>query len=97
MYTIQEAKLKVTTRGGHTLRVEPHRVAVLGKGEVQQQYQQSLAWLDSVLEMGVTAPLAPRLTFPAIGEAGCGFMFTDAARDDDTGHGAFTPSRWSAA
>ena len=40
--------------------------------------------------MGVTAPLAPRLTFPAIGEAGCGFMFTDAARGDDTGHGAFT-------
>ena len=30
MYTIQEAKLKVTTRGGHTLRVKPRRVAVLG-------------------------------------------------------------------
>ena len=42
------------------------------------------------MERGVSAPLAPRLTFPAIGEEGCGFLFTDAARGATTGHGAFS-------
>ena len=72
------------------MRVKPRRLAVRGKGPTQREYQHSLAWLDAALESGISAPLAPRTTFPAIDEEGCGFLFTDAARGRGTGHGAFS-------
>ena len=36
------------------------------------------------------APLAPRRHFPDIGDAGCAFFFTDAAREDGTGYGGYS-------
>ena len=72
------------------MRVKPRRLAVQGSGPTQREYQDSLAWLDAALEGGISAPLAPRTTFPAIGEEGCGFLFTDAARGRGTGHGGFS-------
>ena len=35
-------------------------------------------------------PLAPRRSFPDVGEDGCAFLFTDAAREAGTGHGGFS-------
>ena len=42
------------------------------------------------MESRVSVPLAPKLRFPALEEEGVAFMFTDAARGQGTGHGAFT-------
>ena len=90
MYVMQEAKRKVKTAAGQTIRVKPRRLAVRGPSATQLEYQRSLAWWDAALEAGISAPLAPRLVFPHIGDEGCGFMFTDAARGSGTGHGAFS-------
>ena len=90
MYVMQEAKRKVKTAQGQTIRVKPRRLAVRGEHATQREYQRSLAWWDAALAAGISAPLAPRLIFPDIGEEGCGFMFTDAARGKGTGHGAFS-------
>ena len=91
MYRMQRAKQYVPTKQGkRSLKIKLSRVAVQGAKPAQQAYQQSLAWWQHALEDGISAPLAPKLTFPALGEEGVAFMFTDAAREDGTGHGAFT-------
>ena len=91
MYRMQRAKRRVPTKQGkRSLKIKLSRVAVQGSKPAQQAYQQSLAWWKHALEDGISAPLAPKLTFPALGENGSAFMFTDAAREDGTGHGAFT-------
>jgi hypothetical protein len=76
-------------RGGFT-RVKPSRIIVHGEKPSQRAYQSSLRWWQHALEAGISTPLAPKLSFPALGEPGTAFMFTDAARELGTGHGAFT-------
>ena len=63
---------------------------MVGTGPSQRRYQQSLAWLKAAMQSGVSVPLAPRLQFPAVEADGCAFLFTDAAREAGTGHGAFS-------
>ena len=89
MYVMQNAKRLQRTATG-SFKIKPARLAVKGGTENQLAYQGSLAFMDQMLEEEVTAPLAPRLEFPEIGDEGCGFLFTDAAREEGTGHGAFT-------
>lgn len=43
----------------------------------------------------MSVPLAPRLGFPEVGESGCAFVFTDAAREDGTGFGGFSVVRFA--
>ena len=91
MYRMQRAKRHLPTRRGkRPIKVKLSRVAVQGSKPAQIAYQQSLKWWQHALEGGISAPLSPKLAFPALGEPGTAFMFTDAAREDGTGHGAFT-------
>ena len=52
-----------------------------GGGRHATKYREALRWFDEVLRAGAHVPLAPRLTFPAQGEAGCAFIFVDASRE----------------
>ena len=95
MYAMKEAKRTVKqkqagSRGKLSIRVSPTNLSIHGDKPKQRAYQNALAWWQHALEAGITVPLAPRLTFPELGEPGVAFMFTDAAREDGTGHGAFT-------
>ena len=91
MYAMKEAKRLVRQgRGKPAMRISPTNLSVHGDKPKQRAYQDSLAWWQHALEAGITVPLAPRLTFPELGEPGVAFMFTDAAREDGTGHGGFT-------
>ena len=95
MYAITRYKVLVRVKGGggRRMRVTPHMLKVAGSGAGQRAYQQSLAWWRHALEAQVSAPLSPRLVFPDLAWRGVGFMFTDAAREALTGHGAFTMVR----
>mmetsp|Transcript_41076 Transcript_41076/g.94204 ORF Transcript_41076/g.94204 Transcript_41076/m.94204 type:complete len:572 (-) Transcript_41076:1277-2992(-) len=72
------------------VRVKPRYVQVGGRSEAQAEYRAALQWWAAVLEVPVSVPLAPRVRFPDIGEPGCAFVFTDAAREEGTGFGGFT-------
>ena len=90
------AKGRVTVRVGRMktrLRVRPSRIRVTGSGPAAAEFQDAIAWWRHALESGVSTPLAPRLEFPALGNAGVAFAFTDAAREAGTGHGGFTMIR----
>jgi hypothetical protein len=96
MYAMKEARRTVATAtGSRQIRVLPSRIAVQGKKPAQTAYQSSISWWAQALEDGISSPLAPRLIFPELGEEGAAFMFTDAAREDGTGIGAFTLVRTS--
>ena len=91
MYAMKEAMRVVGTRAdGSKVRVRPSRIAVQGERPKQQAYQGSLNWWHQALSDGISTPLAPRLSFPELGEEGSAFMFSDAAREDGTGYGAFS-------
>lgn len=91
MWAMKEARRTIAKRAnGSRIRVKPRALVVVGESAAQRAYQSSLAWWKHALESGITTPLAPRLTFPELGEQGAAFMFTDAAREMGTGHGAFT-------
>ena len=47
-----------------------------------------------MMEHEVSVPLAPRTTFPAIGEPNVLYFFTDAAREDGTGFGGHATVQW---
>ena len=93
MYRMQEARVTVRRRDRTTVRIKPATIDVAGDAHAQHDYQQALRWWASALENGISAPLAPRLTLPALDQEGVAFMFTDAAREAGTGHGAFTVIR----
>lgn len=90
MYAMKEVRRVIKRSDGTKMRVRPSRIAVLGEGPTQLAYQRALDWWAQALSDGISTPLAPRLTFPELGERGAAFMFTDAAREDGTGVGAFT-------
>ena len=83
LYRMQNARRVV---GG--VRLKPRRLAVIGKSSSQQQFARALEWWCAALEADVSTPLAPRSTFPALGDDGCAYFFTDAARENGTGYGA---------
>jgi hypothetical protein len=90
MHRMLHAKVTVHTGGGRRLRVHPRSYDVTNAQPTATDYQKSLAWWRHALEAQICVPLAPQLVFPPLGEPGVGFMFTDAAREAGTGHGAFT-------
>ena len=90
MHRMLHAKVTVMTKGRRRLRMQRTQYDVSNESPVAVDYQRSLRWWRHALEAQISVPLAPQLTFPALGEQGVGFMFTDAAREEGTGHGAFT-------
>ena len=91
MYAVKESTRTVGKRAdGSKIRIKPSKLIVKGESKTQLAYQHSLEWWAQALEDGISTPLAPRLTFPELGEAGSAFTFSDAAREDGTGYGAFT-------
>jgi hypothetical protein len=99
MYKMQNAKITIKDRRGRIRKkVLPRRIKVGGgSGPTVKAYQRSLAWCRAALERGVTVPLCPRAHFPDFDEPGCAFLFTDAAREAGTGHGAFSVVQWQGA
>ena len=89
MHRMEHAKIVVRTKRGH-LRVQPTRLLVAAGTPAAAEYQTAIAWWRAALESRISTPLAPRLVFPELGEQGVAFMFTDAARERGTGHGAYT-------
>ena len=63
---------------------------VAAKTPAAEEYQRAIAWWRAALESQISVPLAPKLVFPQLGAEGVAFMFTDAAREHGTGHGAFS-------
>lgn len=72
------------------MRVRPRWIQVGSSSVAAKEYRVALEWWRATLEAGVAVPLAPRLVFPQVGEEGCLFVFTDAARESGTGFGGFT-------
>lgn len=72
------------------VRVKPRSIHLGGHTPAQMEYRAALRWWEATLSEPVSVPLAPRKYFPAIGEPGCVFVFTDAAREVGTGFGGFT-------
>jgi hypothetical protein len=73
---------------------DAHRWLNINDGSARSvDYQRALSWWRHALESGISTPLAPLLQFPCLDEEGVGFLFTDAAREDRTGHGGFTMIR----
>lgn len=83
MYAFQNAAWTVDGK-----RRKPKWLQLRGKSSTQERYREALRFWDSSLGQNVVAPLAPRLCFPELGEEGCAYFFTDAAREDGTGYGA---------
>ncbi|KAL3909143.1 MAG: hypothetical protein SGPRY_009532, partial [Prymnesium sp.] len=75
------------------VRCKLRRLKVAGRGELQEAYQEALAWWHAALEDGISVPLAPRSIFPSPAVRGCLYVFTDAPRES-TGYGGFTTVRW---
>lgn len=65
-------------------------VRIAGDAPSLRAYQEALQWWERALGAGISVPLAPRSTFPGIGESVCALFFTDAAREDGTGFGSFS-------
>ena len=72
-------------------RVSPTTIS--GGTEVVLAYQQGLTYFHGALSRGVAVPLAVPRTFPALGEPGVAAIFTDAAREHNSGGGAFMALR----
>ena len=94
LYRMQNAKAKyVDRRLRKTVAFKPRRIKVKGSSPTQVRCREALEWFRAALQSGVSVPLAPRVAFPAVGDEGCAFCFTDAAREAGTGHGGFTAVR----
>lgn len=89
-YRMQHAKESSYKHGALVARYLPSKIDVTNGSAVACDYQRSLSWWRHALESKISIPLAPRLEFPELGSPGVAFMFTDAAREDGTGHGGFT-------
>ena len=91
LYRMLNAKSKyVDRRAQQTVSFKPKRIVLRGRGPTQIRCREALQWYKAALESGMSVPLAPRRQFPAVGDPGCAFCFTDAAREARTGHGGFT-------
>ncbi|KAL3894566.1 MAG: hypothetical protein SGPRY_013776, partial [Prymnesium sp.] len=70
-------------------RVKPRQIKVRARSAAAREFCLAVRWWRETLAGGVSVPLAPKLVFQHIGEAGCLFVFTNAAREDGTGFGGF--------
>lgn len=98
LYRLERASFRVRPKGSRSRRkggakkiiVKPKTFRVDGATPTARGYRLSLQWWKAALAVDTSVVLAPRLAFPEIGEPGCAFVFTDAAREDGTGYGGFT-------
>jgi hypothetical protein len=90
LYRMQNAKRRRVCKRRGIVKVKPRRIQLRGTGPAQASCQLALGWWKAALSSGVSVPLAPRLSFPAVDDPGCAFVFTDAAREQGTGHGGFS-------
>ena len=88
MYSAKCAKVRA--RGVSYI---PRRLELGSAAPGPTAYRDCVAWWHEVLRAATTAPLAPRLRFPELGEASVAFLFTDAAREGGTGFGGWTVLR----
>ncbi|KAL3908273.1 MAG: hypothetical protein SGPRY_009864, partial [Prymnesium sp.] len=72
------------------VRAWPRTLQAGGRSAGAIAYQRALDWWQLALERGVSAPLAPKQTFPTLNERGSAFAFTYAAREEGTSFGGFT-------
>ena len=79
-------------RKGANKRYKPQLLNVAGGGRRAERFREALRWFDEALAAGVSVPLAPRATFPAIGEAHTAFLFKDASRDWGVGGWSLLPT-----
>jgi hypothetical protein len=91
LYRMSCATRKVKSPSGGVRLVRPKLLAVIGSSPAQRAYEESLLWWRARLCAGLVVPLAPRLVFPSIGEAGCLVVCTDAAREEGAGFGGYAP------
>lgn len=70
--------------------MRPRWIQVGAESAAAAEFRRALSWWRAALENRVAVPLAPRLVFPQVGEPGCLFVFTDAAREKGTCFGGFT-------
>lgn len=89
-YRTLRSKYTIQTRRG-AMRVHPSRVRLTGSGETQVATQRDASWWVAALQNDMQLPLAPRLHFASVGDAGCVVTFQDAARGLGTGLGGFAP------
>ena len=59
----------------------PAVLGVGGDGPRATRFRDSLRWFDGVLAAGTSAHLAPRSSFPSLGNPGSAFFFGDASRE----------------
>ena len=89
MHRMQHAPVTIRSKG-RQIRTLPARIDVSNPSATASEYQKALTWWAHALGDGVSVPLAPRLEFPPLDSPGVAFMFTDAARENGSGHGGFT-------
>ena len=90
LFAVVSAKRKVT--GGHRKRQKPPPLLHLhGISNTQVAFQEALQWWRAALERGIASPLAPKRSFPALEDPGVAIIITDAARENGTGVGAYSP------
>ena len=95
MWKVACARRKIRLKDGRVIHSSPSTLSIGGTSPVGQEYQRSLRWWHAALSVGVRVPLAPRETFPDLREEHVGFFFTDAAREEGTGIGAFSVVEWT--
>lgn len=70
--------------------IKPRRLHVKGNTKFQGDFQQCLLLWRVAFVSGFSIPLAYKRCFPLPGEPGCACMFSDAARENNTGYGGFS-------
>lgn len=89
-FRVRAKRARVRGRGARSVIVKPMKFKVDGATPTTRGYRLSLMWWKATLAGSTSVVFAPRLVFPEIGDPGCAFVFTDAAREDGTGCGGFT-------
>ena len=92
LYRLERASFRSRRRGPGARRaiVKSRSFRIHGATPTARGYRLSLLWWKAALAEDTSVALAPRLLFPEVGDPGCAFGFTDAAREDGTGYGGFT-------
>lgn len=70
--------------------IKPRRLHVNGDTKLQRAFRECLLWWRAAFVSGVSIPLAYKRHFPLPGEPGCACIFSDAARENNTGYGGFS-------
>ena len=87
-------KRQKVTEGMAGRQTRPPRSLHLHGGTAPQvAFQEAMQWWRAALERGLASPLAPKRSFPPLDAPGVAVIFTDAARENGTGVGGYSPIR----